>query len=308
MNEFNAILEMVKSGKRKETLPKLSSFIKKHPENKEAWWLMLSMVDGKAKKADCYRQILKLDPNDVIARAHFDALLEVDVDEERIEVSDETPDKSLPDRCPNCAGDLDIHFIGELKDKWAVCPYCQTKIDLPDAFRRVKRISEEHERKGKKTRVETTVIETRGDKQIDFENLPPEVQELLKDGTSDGSGKLRREILEKVTKGGIAIQKLENENTWLKKNGEFSSELLHELLSMKSPENATVKEFLAFLVEAERLSKEIPLEESQVHLLEALPADEQVNCPQCDAVISKFADKCEWCSEPLAPEQQKRDK
>jgi len=67
------------------------------------------------------------------------------MEEGGLEVEDEDFPPDYPDRCPNCGGNLEIHFIGELKDKWAVCPYCQTRIDIPDAYQRIEHVTEEHE-------------------------------------------------------------------------------------------------------------------------------------------------------------------
>ncbi|HEY89627.1 MAG TPA: hypothetical protein G4N98_07845 [Thermoflexia bacterium] len=37
-------------------------------------------------------------------------------------------------RCPQCGGTMEVHFIGELRDKRARCPYRGTEVDLPDSY------------------------------------------------------------------------------------------------------------------------------------------------------------------------------
>ena len=111
-------------------------------------------------------------------------------------------------RCPQCGGAMEVQYIGEMRDKRAVCQYCSTEVDLPDSYRRVKK-KRTHEQNliGRRT-VEETVIETHRDGQLsteDTETLPPEIQELLGILKEKGPEALDDELLRKLQARGINV-------------------------------------------------------------------------------------------------------
>jgi DNA-directed RNA polymerase subunit RPC12/RpoP len=129
METLELIKTMIRTGERKKAFGQLGDMLRSDKNNKEAWWLMLALVDDDCQKQDCYQQILRIDPHDKIAKKHLEVLWKIDTGELRLE----TKERGKTFRCSNCGGDLEIHFIVKLKDKWATCPYCQAKIVTPDS-------------------------------------------------------------------------------------------------------------------------------------------------------------------------------
>lgn len=127
METLESIKSMIQKGNRKGAFEQLCKLLRSYGNNKDAWWLLLALVDKPRHKQDCYQNILRIDPTDKVAKKHLETLWKVDTGELTLEYVERTNVK----RCPTCSGDLEIHLIGELKDNWNTCPYCKAKIDTP---------------------------------------------------------------------------------------------------------------------------------------------------------------------------------
>lgn len=63
MDEIEQTKTYLRNGDRNRALKQLSVFLRKNPQNIDAWYLMAQLVENPIHKVDCYRQILKIDPN-----------------------------------------------------------------------------------------------------------------------------------------------------------------------------------------------------------------------------------------------------
>jgi len=145
------------------------------------------------------------------------------------------------------------------------------------------------------------VIETRRDRGNGIDDLPPDIKGLFDQAAWKEPLEARQELMEKLKNGSIAVHHVEQSSSWMDEIRKIQPGFLDALKTVINPENMTLKHFIEFMEMAERTGKVIPVGGSRVHLVEALPTDERINCPECDAVISKYAEKCEWCSVSLNP-------
>jgi hypothetical protein len=90
-----------------DNFEQLSLRIRKNPDDLDAWKAILGLVDDPKKKQDCQKQIDK-----IIAK------------------------QQSPIICPQCGAGMTVYFAGELQDKRARCPFCDTDVDIPDAYSR----------------------------------------------------------------------------------------------------------------------------------------------------------------------------
>ena len=293
MAQIDQIKALLQAGQRQQAFSELASFLKRNPDVKEAWWLMLALLDHLSQKIDCYRQILRIDPADGTARHHLEALLVAQVG---VEPATPVEIPSHPERCPTCGGDLEIHFIGDLQDKWAICPYCDTKIDLPDSFRRTIHLREQHERPGLKHTVETTLIEQRADAGQQFDEMPAEVRSLLDQAHGDDLPDAD-ELKALLKQGPLAIHRIDEHRLKPKKDWDIWS----VLAGLNDPFNPPrgfqdMEEFASSLGENAIV---IPTSSGEYHVLEGIPANQRTHCAKCDALVSKLSEKCQWCDHPL---------
>ena len=127
METLDSIKTMIKAGDRENAFTQLGELLRHDHDNKDAWWLLLALLDEDHHKQDCYQNILRIDPTDKIAKKHLETLWKIDTGE----LSLGPKAGGQVQRCPTCGGDLEIHFIREMKDQWSTCPYCKAKINLP---------------------------------------------------------------------------------------------------------------------------------------------------------------------------------
>jgi hypothetical protein len=146
--------QLIRVGRREEAKRMLGRLLRSYPDHALAWGLLSGLVDDPAQQADCLRQILRLDPgNRQVAEAlrHLTGAQPALVQ----------PEAGL--RCPGCNAPLEVRFVGELYDKRAVCRYCSTQVDLPDAYRRVQHRHAQEEHDWGSRVVDTMIVETRSD-------------------------------------------------------------------------------------------------------------------------------------------------
>jgi hypothetical protein len=270
MEILEQIKELIRKGNRETAYQEVLRVVNYDPANKDAWWLMLALLDDGAKKADCYRQILKIDPQDQTALLHL-AQLTTPTRKEDIE-------QEHPSHCRQCGGDLEVHFIGELQDKWAICPYCSGKIDIKDSYRRIEHTKKESKGLLSSKTVETTVIETRSDKPI--EELSPEEAELMRRmGISPESQKT-------TGKSSYSVK--------FSKNSKLNDLLGNLDISFENDD-------LGSLSDAAHVIRTVS---GKTNVVEPLAPEERTKCPHCDATVSIKAVKCEWCGKSLEEEEE----
>ena len=74
MGNYYWILNMISKGQKDSAIKEITKILKADPKDVEAWSLLAAAVDEPAKKADCYRQILRIDPANEHAQSSLRAL------------------------------------------------------------------------------------------------------------------------------------------------------------------------------------------------------------------------------------------
>jgi hypothetical protein len=74
-NEFEFIKKLIELGDNEGATKELSRIIRATPQNIDAWLYLAKVVDDPKKKADCFRQVLRLDPNNQDAANELKKLL-----------------------------------------------------------------------------------------------------------------------------------------------------------------------------------------------------------------------------------------
>jgi hypothetical protein len=71
MGNLDSIQALISSGRKDEAARQLARLLSASPENLDAWLLMADVIDDPARRADCYRQVLKIDPENPQALAQL---------------------------------------------------------------------------------------------------------------------------------------------------------------------------------------------------------------------------------------------
>ena len=69
METLDSIKTMIKAGDRENAFTQLGELLRHDHDNKDAWWLLLALLDEDHHKQDCYQNILRIDPTDKIAKS-----------------------------------------------------------------------------------------------------------------------------------------------------------------------------------------------------------------------------------------------
>jgi hypothetical protein len=206
---------------------------------------------------------------------------------------------------------MEVHYIGEMRDKRAVCQYCHTEVDLPDSYQRVKKKRTHEQRLSGSRTVEETVIETRRDGELstkDPESLPPEIQEMLKILKEKGPAALDEEFLQKLQARGINISFDSESLRSLRERGYGiydAPPLAHSSKTVFTRTEERDEGFLGRLFSKAGETRQRPSEISPEEIIRlaggALPPEERRQCPnpKCGATLPKDAEKCSWCGESL---------
>jgi DNA-directed RNA polymerase subunit M/transcription elongation factor TFIIS len=271
MDPLDTVKRRIEAGDREGAKRTLFHTLNVEPDNVAAWALLATVLDDPDRQADCYRRILALDPGN---REAAEKLRQITGGPRQTPPSSETG----PLQCPQCGGAMEARFAGPLRDKRAVCPYCGTEVDLPDAYQRIQRQKEQaHHPWGSRT-VEETVIETRSDH---AEGLP-DLDEVIPESEAG------RRVLEPEELARWVEDQKETRQESRKPSG-LLGKVLH-FLTGKTPAAMT-----------RGASPASPASESLApdEIIQAaggpLPPEERRKCPKCGATISKRASRCTWC-------------
>ena len=88
MNEIDYIKKLLELGDKEGALKELNSHLKDNPDNTDAWFILANTLDNPEEIKDCFRQIIRVDPNNQQAQENLKHL----VDE-----SNKAEDSELPD-------------------------------------------------------------------------------------------------------------------------------------------------------------------------------------------------------------------
>jgi hypothetical protein len=120
MDELDFPRKLFSLGDKEGTLQELARLIQMNPRNIDAWLLLADVVHENAKKADCYRQILRLDPENKQAQQGLQNIVQNGaVDDRQVEAQPTVGDQKI--------GVIDDQMI---KD----CQEAATYLKLPNDF------------------------------------------------------------------------------------------------------------------------------------------------------------------------------
>lgn len=186
-------------------------------------------------------------------------------------------------RCEQCGSQMEVRFVGDMHDKRLVCDYCGAEMDLPDTYQRIARKRVQKSKPWGNSSTDTVHIETRSDHLADGHPLEPipkidDLRKLIEEGGLEDIGDETLEILKKY---GFKVS-LEGKSSIVS--------MIHRL----EKQNIDWK--------SEHSGDYIPLTPREILELagDPLPPEERLNCPNCDAVISRKARQCPWCSVSLS--------
>jgi hypothetical protein len=270
MISLHRVRRKIEAGDLESAKRDLVEILRADRENILAWAFLALVLDDPIKQADCYRQILKIDPANREAAARLQRLMRHTPSRPGTHESPRAQTRETL-RCPQCGGPMEVRFIGDLHDKWAVCPYCGTRVDLPDSYERVEREHTEEKHLWGSRRVDREVVHRRRDA---FGEQPwrPDIDSDEGSDSLGRSGDYRQERVvhvEKHLEGGISG---------------FLSGALDAVVSRRMGE--LTPGYIISLAGG------------------ALPPEERRACPECGATISKHADRCDWCGTWLSDESE----
>jgi len=303
------------TGNLKAARDALMALTTEDPLNKNAWELLASISEDPYIRAECYRHLLQIDPGD---RQAATRLLEVSA-----QIQSASPlEKPIHEfdpilYCKRCGGSAEVHFVGDLHDKRAICSYCGTEVDLPDSYSRIQKLREHRTLPGGSEQpIEKTVVETRHDGTSDtgaFENYPPELQKIIQTLKEKGPEAFTQEhlkgpkeyrIKEKSDPGGTEAEDLQASQ---EQDIEPSEESPDSQAIQTGTETIKEKNRSIFTLPffkrktGDRKRRSLSIEELVLLSGDPLPPEERRNCPnpRCEAVISKSVTQCPWCGEQL---------
>ena len=74
MDLMNTLRQHIETGDREGAKRALAAILRADPRNVPAWMLLAALIEDPARQADCYRQVLRLDPANPQATARLRAL------------------------------------------------------------------------------------------------------------------------------------------------------------------------------------------------------------------------------------------
>jgi uncharacterized Zn finger protein (UPF0148 family) len=250
----------------------LVKLLEAEPDNADAWALLAILLADPAEQAQCYREILRINPNDRQAEAWLASLTG-----HPAAPSDGEPRTQEPPgrECPRCGGMIKVSPLPRSTGGAIICPYCGFPVEPTDAFGE-QTPSQEKEQGGDTdfATMERIPEGTTLDQLLDQLSLP---------GSGDESPPPGREP---ATAQHPAKQK----------------GFLNGLLSRLRGGTGGIEAEELLMSQAEMASAAGALSPDLILRLAGgpLPPEERRKCPRCGAVVSRREGKCPWCSAPLS--------
>lgn len=296
--DLDAIRHRINAGDREGAKRELAELLDVDSDNADAWALLAILLKEPAEQAECYRQILRIDPENRQAAAWLKALRPQILESAVPEGPTQGEGRTL--QCQECGGVTEVRFVGELHEKRVFCPYCGSLIDLPDSFVGVERRREQEQLpEGGIRSIDAVLIETRRDR-VPGETVSPERDEIdkvlrdldLPDVGDEAVGQVRDRALGTSTgMEGVRHAGARREER----------SFLDRLLGRRGT-RAAEDELETDLDRGEEVSRAGSLHPEDIIRLAGgpLPEEERRKCPRCRAVVSRSESRCPWCSALLA--------
>ena len=296
--DLDAIRNQINAGDREGARRGLAEFLDIDSDNADAWALLAILLSDPAEQAECYRQILRIDPENRQAEAWLNMLRPQIPEAAAPEGPSQDEGRTL--KCQECGGITEVRFVGELHDKRAFCPYCGSQIDLPDSFMRVERRREQEQLPDGGVRsIDAVLIETRRDQAPGEQPSPErdEIDKLLRDlDLPDVEDEALGQVRERALGSSTSMEELR----YARARREDRS-FLDRLLGRRKT-RAAEDELGTDLAPGEEASKAGSLHPEDIIRLAGgpIPEEERRECPRCKAVVSRSESRCPWCSALLA--------
>ncbi len=134
---IDPIKRRIQAGENLVAETQLTELLESEPENLEAWELLASIIDDPARKADCYRQILRRDPGNRTAASGIAALAGI-TPKSAIAMNQQSANvHSVALICPQCGGEIEINDQDQIQAKRLRCNLCKTETELPKWYQRI---------------------------------------------------------------------------------------------------------------------------------------------------------------------------
>jgi hypothetical protein len=302
---LGSIRQHLEVGDQDAARRELVAALRANPQDVSCWELLATLLDDPARKADCYRQILRIDPQHSHAAASLAALTSAPPSEP---VHDVPAVKRRPAlRCQGCGGTLDIRFIGEMRDKRAVCPFCGNEVDLPDSFQRVERQRDHEQRPWGSRTVDTVYVETRVDHGSEGQpaHPVPDIDTIRQTLQEEGPTGLDEETLQKLDDAGFTVSTSATAGvrTYLSGGLESGADTLLDRSGVDSFDGEFKFPTGKVVFSPEDVSS-VQGRLDPEHVIRmaggAPPVEKRTKCPECEAIVPRDASRCEWCGAGLA--------
>lgn len=296
---LDTIRHRINAGDREGARLELAELLETDPDNADGWALFAVVVADPAEKAECYRQILRLDPENRLATAWLEALApQAPAFSDREEV----PRQEGTDlQCEECGALAQVRSVGPLREKRVVCPFCGAERDLPDTIRREERVREREDApEGGSQAIESIRPESRGEQAPEAGGTPAadELERLMNE--------LRLSVLDEDTLkelGESGLDGLSSEQVVASPAPQVEKRSVIDRLFGRRREEETLNLDAVGDLEGQldALAQTGRLGPGDIIRLAGgpLPARDRRKCPGCGAVVSRNAAKCPWCSAPL---------
>jgi RNA polymerase subunit RPABC4/transcription elongation factor Spt4 len=296
--DLDAIRHQINVGDREGARRELVALLDIDSDNLDAWALLAILLKEPAEQAECYRQILRIDPENRQAAAWLNAL------RPRLPEAAAQDGPSLAEgrtlECQECGGVTEVRFVGELRDRRVFCPYCGSQIDLSDVSTRVElgREQEQPPEAGIRS-LDTLLTKTRRD-QVPGEQPPPEAEDIEQVLRELDLPDVGDEVPGQVRPGGpVAGASTEGVRSTRPRKGDRS--FLDRLLGRPMTRSED-RELTPDLDRGEEASQSGSLNPEDIIRLAGgpLPEEERRKCPRCGAIVSRSENRCPWCSAQLS--------
>lgn len=296
---LDAIKHRINAGDRRGARLELTALLDSDPDDADAWALLAILLQDPVEQVECYRQILRINPDDRQAVAWLEALSQY-LPEASQQEGPSTPDQWTL-RCAQCGGVTEIRFVGELRDKRAFCPHCGSQIDLPDSYQRGERQRQQDELPGEGSRaVESVRIETRSDGPPGEEPVAEagRIDQVLQDLDLPAvDDETLQQVGEQGMDSGLGERPVHVSGTSVEDRG-----LVDRMLRRVRGQSLSDTADPAALDQVEGTPLPGRLSPEDILRLAGgpLPPEERRKCPRCGAVVSRSESKCPWCSAHLS--------